>query len=202
MCLRSKGEWNFEICSSAINQSDWCYTRCILSPSRANIALVGHTGSGKPTITSLIAKFYLPTTGQFLIDGREIHQITSPSLHHQIGMVLQQNFLFTGTVMENIRFGRPEAADAEVIAAAERLDRLDLIEPPCPRDLQLKWASEAAAFRSASGRSFVLRGDVGRSAHSGSRRSHESVDPLTELRIQAVLERLPAGGRVSSCSQA
>jgi ATP-binding cassette subfamily B protein len=92
------------------------------------IALVGHTGSGKTSIINLIAKFYLPTAGQLLIDGRDICQTTSSSLHRQIGIVLQNNFLFSDSVLENIRVGRPEATDEEVFEAVRRLDCLDLIE--------------------------------------------------------------------------
>jgi ATP-binding cassette subfamily B protein len=92
------------------------------------IALVGHTGGGKTSIVNLIAKFYLPTTGQLLIDGVEIRQIKSESLHRQIGIVLQNNFLFSGTVLDNIRVGRPAASDEDVIDAVRRLDCLDLIE--------------------------------------------------------------------------
>src|SRR5690606_23415284 len=66
------------------------------------VALVGHTGSGKSSIINLVAKFYLPTSGELLIDGHEIRKITSRSLHRQMGMVQQQNFLFSGTVLENI----------------------------------------------------------------------------------------------------
>jgi ATP-binding cassette, subfamily B, bacterial len=90
------------------------------------IALVGHTGCGKSTVINLIAKFYLPGAGELLIDGTEIRAITSDSLHHQLGIVTQSNFLFSGTVMENIRVGRPAASDSEVIEAARRLDTLDL----------------------------------------------------------------------------
>ncbi len=90
------------------------------------IALVGHTGCGKSTVINLIAKFYLPDEGALLIDGTEIRAITSDSLHHQLGIVTQANFLFSGTVMENIRVGRPAASDGEVIDAARRLDTLDL----------------------------------------------------------------------------
>ncbi len=90
------------------------------------IALVGHTGCGKSTVINLIAKFYLPGEGSLLIDDTEIRSITSDSLHHQLGIVTQSNFLFSGTVMENIRVGRPTASDDEVIAAARRLDTLDL----------------------------------------------------------------------------
>lgn len=92
------------------------------------IALVGHTGSGKSSIINLAAKFYLPTQGELLVDGREIRTLTSQSLHRQIGMVQQQNFLFSGTVLENIRVARPEAGEAEVRAAAAQLDCLDILE--------------------------------------------------------------------------
>ncbi len=92
------------------------------------IALVGATGSGKTTVINLIAKFYLPTSGDVLLDGRDIRAISTEAIHRQMGIVLQQNFLFTGTVLDNIRLGRPEATDAEVAEAARRLDCLDLIE--------------------------------------------------------------------------
>jgi ATP-binding cassette subfamily B protein len=92
------------------------------------VALVGHTGSGKSSLIQLISKFYLPTSGQLLIDGCEIRDIEAESLHRQMGMVTQMNFLFTGTVLENIRVGRPDAADEEVVEAARALDVIDLIE--------------------------------------------------------------------------
>ncbi len=92
------------------------------------IALVGHTGSGKSSIANLVTKFYLPTGGEVLIDGREIRTLTSGSLHRQMGLVQQQNFLFSGTVFENIRLGRPEATEAEVRDVLQRLDCADLIE--------------------------------------------------------------------------
>jgi ATP-binding cassette subfamily B protein len=91
------------------------------------IALVGHTGSGKSSIINLISKFYLPTEGKLLIDGREVREVTGDSLHQQMGIVLQQNFLFGGTLMENIRFGRPDATDEEVMDAVRTLDCFDLI---------------------------------------------------------------------------
>jgi ATP-binding cassette, subfamily B, bacterial len=71
------------------------------------VALVGHTGSGKSSIVNLITKFYLPQSGQVLIDGFDTREIQGDSLHRQMGIVSQQNFLFTGTVMANIRFARP-----------------------------------------------------------------------------------------------
>ena len=92
------------------------------------VALVGHTGSGKSSIINLVSKFYLPTRGEVVVDGREIRTLTSHSLHRQMGMVQQQNLLFSGTVLDNIRLAKPEATEAEVREAARRLDCLDLLE--------------------------------------------------------------------------
>jgi len=92
------------------------------------VALVGHTGSGKSSIINLVSKFYLPTAGELLIDGHEVRTLTGRSLHRQMGMVQQQNFLFSGTVRENIALGRPEATDTEIREAARRLDCLDIFE--------------------------------------------------------------------------
>jgi len=92
------------------------------------IALVGHTGSGKTSIINLLAKFYLPDSGRVLIDGRDLLRLQTESLHRQFGLVLQQNFLFMGTVAENMRFAKPEATDEELREVCRRLDCLDLIE--------------------------------------------------------------------------
>lgn len=91
------------------------------------VALVGPTGCGKSTIVSLIARFYQPQKGRVLVDGYDIRQVTGDSLHRQMGLVLQTNYLFTGTVMDNIRYARPEASDAEVIAAAKSIGCYDLL---------------------------------------------------------------------------
>ena len=72
------------------------------------IALVGATGSGKSSTISLIARFYQPQQGRVLVDGHDIRLVTGESLHKQMGLVLQVNYLFTGTVMENIRYAKPE----------------------------------------------------------------------------------------------
>lgn len=92
------------------------------------VALVGATGSGKTSIINLIAKLYLPSSGEVLLDGRDIRTISSEAIHRQMGIVLQQNFLFTGTILDNIRVGRPSATEEEARAAAERLDCRSLIE--------------------------------------------------------------------------
>ena len=91
------------------------------------IALVGATGSGKSSIVSLIARFYQPQQGRVLVDGHDIRHVTGDSLHHQTGLVLQVNYLFSGTVMENIRYARPGATDDDVIAAARAVGSHDSI---------------------------------------------------------------------------
>ena len=91
------------------------------------VALVGHTGSGKSSMINLITKFYLPEKGLVLVDGFDTREIQGDSLHRQMGIVNQQNFLFTGTLMDNIRFARPVASDEEVIDAVRKLDFLDVI---------------------------------------------------------------------------
>ncbi|EKN65225.1 hypothetical protein BABA_21311 [Neobacillus bataviensis LMG 21833] len=82
-------------------------------------ALVGHTGSGKTTIASLVSRFYDVTAGVVRIDGHPIQELTMTNLRSQISVVLQDTFIFSGTIKENIRFGKPDASDEEVIAAAK-----------------------------------------------------------------------------------
>jgi ATP-binding cassette subfamily B protein len=91
------------------------------------IALVGATGSGKSSIISLIARFYQPQSGRVLVDGHDIRHVTGDSLHRQMGLVLQVNYLFTGTVMENIRYACPNATEADVIKAAQDIGSYDVI---------------------------------------------------------------------------
>jgi ABC-type multidrug transport system fused ATPase/permease subunit len=91
------------------------------------VALVGHTGSGKTSIISLLARFYEPQLGRILVDGHDIAQATVESLHRQLGIVTQENFLFTGTILDNLRFGRPEATEEEVHAAARAASTDEMI---------------------------------------------------------------------------
>jgi ATP-binding cassette subfamily B protein len=109
------------------------------------IALVGHTGSGKSSILNLVTKFYLPTAGALRIDGREIRTLTGGSLHRQMGIVPQQNFLFSGTVLDNIRAARPEATRDDVRGAARSLGCLDLLEG-LPRGLDTEVGERGAAL--------------------------------------------------------
>lgn len=96
--------------------------------SGKTIALVGHTGSGKTTIANLVSRFYDATSGTVKIDGIDIKDISLKSLRNQISVVLQDTFIFSGTIMENIRFGRPDASDEEVMKAAEAVGANAFIE--------------------------------------------------------------------------
>jgi ATP-binding cassette subfamily B protein len=87
-------------------------------PAGQTVALVGTTGAGKTTIAKLIARFYDPASGSVTLDGVDLRDLAQTELRRHVVMVTQENFMFEGTVGDNIRFGRPDATDAEVVAAA------------------------------------------------------------------------------------
>jgi len=157
------------------------------------IALVGATGSGKSTITNLVAKFYQPTKGAVLVDSHDLADIETESLHRQLGIVWQQNFLFTGTVMDNIRIGSPKATDEEVIEAARRLDCLDLIEA-LPLGFQTT-VGERGIGLSLGQRQLICftRALVANPRIVILDEATSSVDTLTEHKVQTALARLLAG---------
>ncbi len=95
--------------------------------SGAYIALVGSSGAGKTTLCSLIPRFYDVTGGRILIDNYDIRNVTLKSLRNQIGIVQQDVYLFAGTILENIRYGRPDATDEEIIAAAKSANAHEFI---------------------------------------------------------------------------
>jgi len=157
------------------------------------VALVGHTGSGKSTIIALAAKFHLPAAGEILLDGHEIRRVTSHSLHRQMGLVQQQNFLFSGTVAANIRLSRPEASDAEVAGVLRRLDCLDLIEA-LPGGLHAEVGERGGAL-SLGQRQLVC---FARALLADPRllildEATSSIDTLTEARLQKALVTLLQG---------
>jgi ABC-type multidrug transport system fused ATPase/permease subunit len=92
------------------------------------LALVGHTGAGKSSVAKLVTRFYEFQGGQLLVDGRDIRQLDLGQYRRHIGLVPQEPFLFTGTVRDNIRYGRPEASDEEVLNAAIQIGRGDWLE--------------------------------------------------------------------------
>jgi len=92
------------------------------------VALVGPTGAGKTTIINLLHRFYDPTKGRVLIDGRDVKSIQLDSLYHQLALVPQDTFLFGGTIMDNIRYGRWEASEADILEASQRANAHEFIQ--------------------------------------------------------------------------
>lgn len=97
-------------------------------PSGSNVAIVGETGAGKSTLVNLVCRFYEPTEGRVLIDGRDARDRSQLWLHSNIGYVLQTPFLFTGTVRENLLYGNPDATDEQIRQALERVSALGVVE--------------------------------------------------------------------------
>ena len=157
------------------------------------VALVGATGSGKSSIVSLIARFYQPQSGRVLVDGHDVRHVTGDSLHHQTGLVLQTNYLFAGTVMENVRYARPTATDAEVIAAARAIGSHDAIE-----SLQNGYQTEVGergANLSLGQRQLVCftRAFLADPRIFMLDEATSAIDTATELLVQRSLEKLLAG---------
>jgi ATP-binding cassette subfamily B protein len=157
------------------------------------IALVGPTGGGKSTIVGLLAKFYLPTEGAVLVDGHDLREVAGDSLRKQLGYVLQSNFLFSGTVLDNVRLGRPDATLEDVVAAARALDVLDLVE-----DLPEGWQTrvgEKGGSLSLGQRQIVcfLRAWLVDPRVVLLDEATSAVDSLTEARLQRALDALLRG---------
>jgi ATP-binding cassette subfamily B protein len=118
-----RGELQFEDVSfryGADDEGAWALRDIdLVIPAGQTVALVGETGAGKSTFAKLVARFYDPTQGRILVDGHDLRAVTSDSLRSQMGSVPQEGFLFSGTVRENISFGRPSASDAEIRDAAQ-----------------------------------------------------------------------------------
>ncbi|MCI8807126.1 MAG: ATP-binding cassette domain-containing protein, partial [Oscillospiraceae bacterium] len=93
--------------------------------SPVGAAVVGPSGGGKSTLCQLIPRFYDVTGGRILVDGQDVREVTQRSLRRSIGIVQQDVFLFAGTILENIRYGRPDATEAEVVDAARRAEIYD-----------------------------------------------------------------------------
>jgi ATP-binding cassette subfamily B protein len=157
------------------------------------IALVGPTGAGKTTIVNLLSRFYDINSGAIRIDEQDIRQVQKASLRRQLGIVLQDTFLFSGSVMENIRYGRLDASDEEVIAAAKLANADSFIcRLPQGYDTLL---SERGSNLSQGQRQLLA---IARAILADPRilildEATSSVDTRTEMRIQEALLRLMTG---------
>jgi ATP-binding cassette subfamily B multidrug efflux pump len=157
------------------------------------IAIVGPTGAGKTTIINLLPRFYDVTGGAVRIDGLDVRDVQAASLRRQIGIVLQDTFLFSTTVMENIRFGRPEATDEQVMAAA-KLARADTFIERLPNKYQTVLGERGGGL--SQGQRQLMA--IARAALADPRilildEATSSVDTRTERLIQQAFDKLLAG---------
>jgi ATP-binding cassette subfamily B protein len=127
--LKTEGNIIFENVSFQYNSDSVVLNNVSFNiPAKKMFALVGPTGVGKTTLSALIPRFYDVTSGRILIDGHDVRDVTLKSLRDNISMVLQDVFLFNGTIKENIMYGRPEASDSEVEKAAKMACIHDFID--------------------------------------------------------------------------
>lgn len=160
------------------------------------LALVGHTGSGKSSIAKLINRFYEYQDGQLLIDGQDIRTFDLPSYRSQLGVVTQTPFLFDGTVMDNIRYGRPDATDEQVTEVANQVGRGDWLvslQDGLQTQVGERGSSLSMGQRQLVAIARVLLQDP---AIFILDEATASIDPLTETLIQEGLETL-LGNRTS-----
>ena len=162
-------------------------------PPGQTVALVGATGAGKSTMAKLVARFYDPTAGRVLVDDQDLREVTAHSLRSQMGIVPQEAFLFSGTIAENIAFGRPGATPEQIREAAQAVGADEFIEA-LPRGYDTE-AGERGAQLSAGQRQLIA---FARALIADPRilildEATSNVDLHTEGRIEAGLRRLLAG---------
>ncbi len=158
-----------------------------------SVALVGHTGSGKSTIVNLLCRFYDTVEGRVLLDGIDVRDVTIESLRSQIGIVLQDTFIFSGSIRDNIRYGRPGATDAEVEAAARSVRAHDFIaDLPNGYDTEVEERGNALSVGQRQLLSFA-RALLANPRILVLDEATASIDTETELRIQEALSTLLKG---------
>ncbi|MCE5207844.1 MAG: ABC transporter ATP-binding protein/permease [Chloroflexi bacterium] len=166
---------------------------CAMIQPGQKIAIVGPTGAGKTTMVKLLMRFYDVNSGEIRVDGNNIRDLSRHDLRDKFGMVLQDAWLYNGTIMENIRYGRPDATDEEVIAAA-RTARVDHYIHTLPQGYQTMLNEETTNI--SQGQMQLLT--IARAVLSNPRilildEATSSVDTRTEVLIQEALNNLMAG---------
>ncbi|WP_039076236.1 ABC transporter ATP-binding protein [Bacillus sp. MSP13] len=162
-------------------------------PAGQSIAFVGPTGAGKTTVTNLLARFYEPKEGTILIDGTDIKTVTRASLRKNMGFVLQDSFLFQGTIRENIRYGRLDASDQEVEAAAKTANAHSFIER-LPKGYNTVLTQDGSGI--SQGQKQLL--SIARAVLADPvllilDEATSNIDTVTEVNIQEALARLMEG---------
>ena len=157
------------------------------------MAIVGPTGAGKTTMVKLLMRFYDVNSGQILVDGTDIRRINRSELREMFGMVLQDTWLFKGTIMENIRYGRLDATDEEVIAAAKAAHAHRFIQT-LPGGYQMELNEDASNV--SQGQKQLLT--IARAILADNKimildEATSSVDTRTEQQIQDAMNRLMEG---------
>jgi ATP-binding cassette subfamily B protein len=162
----------------------------LLIPAKQTLAFVGHTGAGKSSLARLIARFYEFQEGRLLIDGQDVRTFDLTTYRRQIGLVPQSPFLFSGTLLDNIRYGVPEASEEQVLRAAERIGSGDWLND-LPNGLETD-VGERGANLSMGQRQLVALARV--LIHDPAilvlDEATASVDPFTEAQIQEGLEEV------------
>ena len=194
---RVNGEIRFEdVCFTYGSGDDAALALCdvdLTIPPGMTVALVGPTGAGKSTFVKLVARFHDPTRGRVLVDGHDLRDVTEKSLRSQLGMVPQEGFLFSGTIRDNIAFGKPDASDVDLEHAARAVGAHEFISAlPAGYDTEV---GERGGHLSAGQRQLVA---FARAAVADPRilildEATSNVDVHTEGRIEAGLRRLLAG---------
>jgi ATP-binding cassette subfamily B protein len=190
------GEIRFDDVSFSYSGEDGALALCdvdLTIPPGMTVALVGATGAGKSTLAKLVARFHDPTRGRVLVDGWDLRDVTERSLRSQLGMVPQEGFLFSGTIADNIAFGRPDASREDVERAARAVGA-DAFIMRLPNGFDTE-VGERGGHLSAGQRQLVA---FARAAAADPRilildEATSNVDVQTEARIEQGLRRLLAG---------
>ena len=189
-----KGEVDFKnVCFHYDDDPDVLHDVSFHVDAGETIALVGPTGAGKTTVVSLISRFYDVQSGQVLLDGNDLRDVSIDSLRSKLGVMTQDNFLFTGTIKENIRYGRLGATDEEIIEAAKAVNAHDFImKMEKGYDTEL---SERGAGLSAGQRQLIA---FARTMVSNPKilildEATSSIDTHTEILVQQGIEKLLKG---------
>jgi len=162
-------------------------------PRGSHIAIVGHTGAGKTTMANLLMKFYNYEKGEIRIDQKDIRDVNRQDVRDQYGMVLQDTWLFEGTVMENLRYGRFEATDEEVIAAAKAADAHDFIMK-LPKGYETQISEEITSMSQGQKQLLTIaRALIADPPMLILDEATSSVDTITENKIQAAMDLLMEG---------